>query len=210
MDVSTASHDYVVKLLMAGDKVIRFEVERDNDTAAPSPTPVQAPALQSQVSPKSAVTSPVAKSPVASRATTSPQPAGLSPAVPARSSTSRLTNNGSVVNDDKKTPVKPPAVIPSTGNEQHSDMEVGVLVDQIIVRIIFKSSVMMVIVDVGMYLLQTITIVKAGGPLGLSIVGGADLICYPFGVDKPGTFVSKVRHLKVWQFVFVCSWFYCI
>lgn len=74
----------------------------------------------------------------------------------------------------------------------------------LIVRIIFKSSVMMVIVDVATYLLQTITIVKAGGPLGLSIVGGADLICYPFGVDKPGTFVSKVRHIKVWQFVFVC------
>lgn len=130
MDVSTASHDYVVKLLMAGDKVIRFEVERDNDTAAPTPTPVQAPALQSPVSPKSAVTSPVAKSPVvASHSTTSPQPAGQSPAVPARSSTSRLTNNGSVVNDDKKTPVKPPAVIPLTGNELHSDTEVGVLVN---------------------------------------------------------------------------------
>lgn len=39
---------------------------------------------------------------------------------------------------------------------------------------------------------QTIKIMKADGPLGLSIVGGADLICHPFGIDKPGTFVSKV------------------
>lgn len=39
---------------------------------------------------------------------------------------------------------------------------------------------------------QTIKIMKAGGPLGLNIVGGADLVCHPFGIDKPGTFVSKV------------------
>ena len=35
-------------------------------------------------------------------------------------------------------------------------------------------------------------IVKAGGPLGLSIVGGRDNSSQPFGGDEPGVFVSKV------------------
>lgn len=33
---------------------------------------------------------------------------------------------------------------------------------------------------------------KAGGPLGLSIVGGSDHSSQPFGADEPGIFVSKV------------------
>lgn len=41
---------------------------------------------------------------------------------------------------------------------------------------------------------QTITIVKAGGPLGLSIVGGIDHTSHPFGIDEPGIFISKVGH----------------
>ena len=43
-----------------------------------------------------------------------------------------------------------------------------------------------------MFLLQTVVIRKAGGPLGVSIVGGADHTSHPFGVDEPGVFVSKV------------------
>jgi hypothetical protein len=38
--------------------------------------------------------------------------------------------------------------------------------------------------------------VKAGGPLGLSIVGGVDHSSHPFGADEPGVFVSKVPHLS--------------
>ncbi len=33
---------------------------------------------------------------------------------------------------------------------------------------------------------------KAGGPLGLSIVGGTDHTSHPFGVEEPGIFISKV------------------
>jgi len=33
---------------------------------------------------------------------------------------------------------------------------------------------------------------KAGGPLGLSIVGGHGHTSHPFGVDNPGVFISKV------------------
>ena len=41
-------------------------------------------------------------------------------------------------------------------------------------------------------LFQRITIAKAGGPLGLSIVGGTDHTSHPFGVEEPGIFISKV------------------
>ncbi|ESO96699.1 hypothetical protein LOTGIDRAFT_174742 [Lottia gigantea] len=37
-----------------------------------------------------------------------------------------------------------------------------------------------------------IIINKAGGPLGLSIVGGSDHSSQPFGADQPGIFVSKI------------------
>lgn len=39
---------------------------------------------------------------------------------------------------------------------------------------------------------QDVMLNKAGGPLGLSIIGGSDHSCLPFGGDLPGTFVSKV------------------
>ncbi|CAL1532219.1 unnamed protein product [Lymnaea stagnalis] len=42
------------------------------------------------------------------------------------------------------------------------------------------------------YPIEDITIVKAGGPLGLSIVGGSDHSSQPFGGDEPGVFVSKI------------------
>jgi protein scribble len=37
-----------------------------------------------------------------------------------------------------------------------------------------------------------VVVAKAGGPLGLSIVGGADHACHPFGLNEPGLFISKV------------------
>uniref|UniRef100_A0A8C3FFU7 Scribble planar cell polarity protein n=1 Tax=Chrysemys picta bellii TaxID=8478 RepID=A0A8C3FFU7_CHRPI len=40
--------------------------------------------------------------------------------------------------------------------------------------------------------LQEICLVKAGGPLGLSIVGGSDHSSHPFGIHEPGVFISKV------------------
>ncbi|KAK6167504.1 hypothetical protein SNE40_021512 [Patella caerulea] len=52
---------------------------------------------------------------------------------------------------------------------------------------------------------EEIIINKAGGPLGLSIVGGSDHSSHPFGADEPGIFVSKIvkdgaackTHLKI-------------
>uniref|UniRef100_A0A8D3DAP4 Protein scribble homolog n=1 Tax=Scophthalmus maximus TaxID=52904 RepID=A0A8D3DAP4_SCOMX len=39
---------------------------------------------------------------------------------------------------------------------------------------------------------EEVTLVKSGGPLGLSIVGGSDHASHPFGVNEPGVFISKV------------------
>lgn len=39
---------------------------------------------------------------------------------------------------------------------------------------------------------QEICLPRAGGPLGLSIVGGSDHSSHPFGVQEPGVFISKV------------------
>uniref|UniRef100_A0A8C1SDF8 Protein scribble homolog n=1 Tax=Cyprinus carpio TaxID=7962 RepID=A0A8C1SDF8_CYPCA len=39
---------------------------------------------------------------------------------------------------------------------------------------------------------QEVTLIKAGGPLGLSIVGGSDHASHPFGINEPGVFISKV------------------
>ncbi|XP_078542732.1 protein scribble homolog isoform X17 [Lissotriton helveticus] len=42
------------------------------------------------------------------------------------------------------------------------------------------------------YPMEEVLLVKAGGPLGLSIVGGSDHSSHPFGVLEPGVFISKV------------------
>ncbi|XP_030660285.1 protein scribble homolog isoform X6 [Nomascus leucogenys] len=44
----------------------------------------------------------------------------------------------------------------------------------------------------GPYPVEEIRLPRAGGPLGLSIVGGSDHSSHPFGVQEPGVFISKV------------------
>ncbi|XP_023364153.1 protein scribble homolog isoform X2 [Otolemur garnettii] len=44
----------------------------------------------------------------------------------------------------------------------------------------------------GPYPVEEVCLPRAGGPLGLSIVGGSDHSSHPFGVQEPGVFISKV------------------
>ena len=44
--------------------------------------------------------------------------------------------------------------------------------------------------------IEEVVLVKAGGPLGLSIIGGSDHSCVPFGTGESGIFISKVRLIK--------------
>ena len=41
-------------------------------------------------------------------------------------------------------------------------------------------------------LVEDVTLVKSSGPLGLSIIGGNDHSCVPFGTGEPGIFISKI------------------
>ncbi|XP_051871988.1 protein scribble homolog [Pristis pectinata] len=43
-----------------------------------------------------------------------------------------------------------------------------------------------------LYPVEEVTLLKTGGPLGLSIVGGSDHASHPFGIHEPGVFISKV------------------
>ncbi|XP_076326321.1 uncharacterized protein LOC143233697 isoform X2 [Tachypleus tridentatus] len=42
-------------------------------------------------------------------------------------------------------------------------------------------------------LVENVKLIKAGHPLGLSIIGGVDHPCYPFGQNEPGIFISKIN-----------------
>ncbi|XP_036159492.1 protein scribble homolog isoform X16 [Myotis myotis] len=44
----------------------------------------------------------------------------------------------------------------------------------------------------GPYPVEEICLPRAGGPLGLSVVGGSDHSSHPFGAQEPGVFISKV------------------
>ena len=53
--------------------------------------------------------------------------------------------------------------------------------------------------------IEDVVLVKAGGPMGLSIIGGSDHICVPFGTGEPGIFISKVNK----YFLIVVQKCYC-
>jgi C-terminal processing protease CtpA/Prc len=42
------------------------------------------------------------------------------------------------------------------------------------------------------YEIEDILLNKINGAMGLSIVGGGNVACHPFGVEKPGIFISKI------------------
>lgn len=42
------------------------------------------------------------------------------------------------------------------------------------------------------YEVEEIKIIKQNGAMGLSIVGGGNVACHPFGIEKPGIFISKI------------------
>lgn len=45
---------------------------------------------------------------------------------------------------------------------------------------------------VSAYPIEEIRINKINGAMGLSIVGGGNVACHPFGIDRPGIFISKI------------------
>lgn len=44
------------------------------------------------------------------------------------------------------------------------------------------------------YLVEEVRLIKQNGAMGLSIVGGGNVACHPFGIENPGIFISKIVH----------------
>jgi len=42
------------------------------------------------------------------------------------------------------------------------------------------------------YPIEEVRLIKQNGAMGLSIVGGGNVACHPFGIDNPGIFISKI------------------
>lgn len=55
--------------------------------------------------------------------------------------------------------------------------------------------VSILLLSVIFFQLQEVTLVKEGGSLGFSIIGGTDHSCMPFGASEPGIFISHVSTL---------------
>ena len=127
------------------------------------------------------------------------------------SSSYSATVNSSVKSNDVTSSIPTPKVISSSGessdkkeNEIHSGANTMTVERQTVtlkmptetVTLPSKPPVSVNHVP-DKYPIEECVIVKAGGPLGLSIVGGSDHSSQPFGEDEPGIFVSKVSTVFV-------------
>lgn len=61
----------------------------------------------------------------------------------------------------------------------------------------FHSTIVLILLHVNFSLFQDVTLVKEGGSLGFSIIGGTDHSCVPFGGKEPGIFISHVRKIII-------------
>ena len=73
--------------------------------------------------------------------------------------------------------------------------KMGVTTEVVTKRTFTETSVKRVTKNETKPKVEEVVLVKAGGPLGLSIIGGSDHSCVPFGTGEPGIFISKVRGL---------------
>lgn len=69
----------------------------------------------------------------------------------------------------------------------------GVTTETVTKRTFSETTVKRVTTNENVPKIEDVVLVKAGGPLGLSIIGGSDHSCVPFGTGDPGIFISKVN-----------------
>ena len=69
----------------------------------------------------------------------------------------------------------------------------GVTTETVTKRTFSETTVKRVTTNDNVPKIEEVFLVKAGGPLGLSIIGGSDHSCVPFGTGDPGIFISKVK-----------------
>ena len=70
--------------------------------------------------------------------------------------------------------------------------KMGVTTETVTKRSFTETSVKRVTTNQPVVKVEEVVLVKAGGPLGLSIIGGSDHSCVPFGTGESGIFISKV------------------
>ena len=114
------------------------------------------------------------------------------------------TVNSSVKSNNVTSSIPTPAVITNSSKSESSDKdreihsgEKAMTLERQTVTMKMPTPSEMVSVNhvkESKYPIEECVIVKAGGPLGLSIVGGSDHSSQPFGEDEPGIFVSKVSN----------------
>uniref|UniRef100_A0A2K6G492 Scribble planar cell polarity protein n=1 Tax=Propithecus coquereli TaxID=379532 RepID=A0A2K6G492_PROCO len=167
VDVTEARHDHAVSLLTAASPTIALLLERENGgPLPPSPTPHSSP-------PPTAAVTTTPGEPGLPRLGPSLLAAALEGPYPVEVRTPPLPDIHSApgvghwLQDPTVPPAGPPIHIPEDPAALWGVRQPG------------SCS-------------QEVCLPRAGGPLGLSIVGGSDHSSHPFGIQEPGVFISKV------------------
>ncbi|XP_019632708.1 PREDICTED: protein scribble homolog [Branchiostoma belcheri] len=166
VDVTEARHDQAVSLLTSSDR-IQLVIYREHLVINQEPPASTTPKARPPPSPR---TSPIPRSPTHPVILSTPPPRSPSPP-PTYENVERIVSEmqESVVLASPSPMAEPPSPIVNHAEEEEEEM---------------KDSPFPV---------EEVTLVREGGPLGLSIVGGSDHCSHPFGMDEPGIFISKVK-----------------
>ncbi|XP_078585618.1 protein scribble homolog isoform X36 [Branchiostoma floridae x Branchiostoma japonicum] len=165
-DVTEARHDQAVSLLTSSDR-IQLVIYREHLVINQDPPASTTPKARPPTPPPR--TSPVPRSPTPPPSYSPPPPPRSPSPPPTYENVERIVSEmqSSVVMSSPGPLVEPPSPIVNHAEEEEE----------------MKDSP---------YPVEEVTLVREGGPLGLSIVGGSDHCSHPFGMDEPGIFISKI------------------
>ncbi|XP_078665027.1 protein scribble homolog isoform X36 [Branchiostoma floridae x Branchiostoma belcheri] len=167
VDVTEARHDQAVSLLTSSDR-IQLVIYREHLVINQEPPASTTPKARPPTPPPR--TSPIPRSPTPPPSYSPPPPPRSPSPPPTYENVERIVSEmqESVVMASPSPMAEPPSPIVNHAEEEEEEM---------------KDSPFPV---------EEVTLVREGGPLGLSIVGGSDHCSHPFGMDEPGIFISKI------------------
>uniref|UniRef100_A0A2K6G489 Scribble planar cell polarity protein n=1 Tax=Propithecus coquereli TaxID=379532 RepID=A0A2K6G489_PROCO len=170
VDVTEARHDHAVSLLTAASPTIALLLERENGgPLPPSPTPHSSP-------PPTAAVTTTPGEPGLPRLGPSLLAAALEGPYPVEVRTPPLPDIHSPTPASTCIPLGLLGVVPHVPRHDHST----------------ATRPCCSLGSPPGSCSQEVCLPRAGGPLGLSIVGGSDHSSHPFGIQEPGVFISKV------------------
>ncbi|CAH1247984.1 SCRIB [Branchiostoma lanceolatum] len=168
VDITEARHDQAVSLLTSSDR-IQLVTYREHLVINQEPPASTTPKARPPTPPPR--TSPIPRSPTPPPSYSPPPPPRSPSPPPTYENVERIVSEmqqSSVVMSSPGPLVEPPSPIVNHAEEEEEMKE-------------------------SPYPVEEVTLVREGGPLGLSIVGGSDHCSHPFGMDEPGIFISKVK-----------------